>query len=75
MTYPESYDPFDTLSEAYATMYEHVGDDLHKAEDKTDPLIHDLIDEAKDKIKNLEEIAEGDAEKFKSWGGIPINIS
>ena len=67
MTYPEFYDPFDTLSEAYATMYEHVGDDLHKSEDRTGLLIHDLIDEAKDKIKDLEEMAEEDAEKLAVW--------
>ncbi len=67
MTDNESYDPFDTLSEAYEAMYEQVADDLHRTEDKTGPLIHELIDGAKDKIKDLEEIAEEDAEKLAVW--------
>ncbi len=67
MTDHESYDPFDTLSEAYETMYESVADDLHKSDNKTGLLIHELVDEARDKIKDLEEIAEEDAEKLAAW--------
>ena len=67
MTDHESYDPFDTLSEAYETMYEYVADDLHKSDNKTGLLIHELVDDARDKIKDLEEIAEEDAEKLAAW--------
>ena len=63
----ESYDPFDTLSEAYEMMYESVAEDLHKSDNKTGLLIHELVDEAKDKIIDLEEIAEEDAEKLVAW--------
>ena len=67
MTDDGSDDPFDTLSEAYETMYEYVADDLRKAEDRADLRIHELIDKAKDKIKHLEKIAEQDAEKLAVW--------
>lgn len=67
MTDHESYDPFDTLSEAYETMYGYVADDLHKSDNKTGLLIHELVDDARDKIKDLEEIAEEDAEKLAAW--------
>lgn len=67
MSNNETYDPFDGLAEAYETMYEYVADDLHKTEDISGPLIHDLIDGAKDKIIEIEEIAEEDAEKLAAW--------
>jgi hypothetical protein len=67
MTEHESYDPFDGLGEAYGILYGYVADDLHNVEDKTGSAMHELINEAKDKIINLEEIAEEDAEKLAAW--------
>ena len=60
-------DPLDSLGAIYETMYEHVAENLHKAKDKTGPLIHQLIDEAKDKAKEIEEVTEEDAEKLGAW--------
>ena len=60
-------DPLDTLGAAYETMYEHVADNLHKAKDKSGPLIHQLVDEAKEKAKEIEEVTEEDAEKLTAW--------
>jgi hypothetical protein len=48
-------------------MYEHVAANLHKAKDKGGPLLHDLIDEAKEKAKDIEEVTEEDAEKLTAW--------
>jgi hypothetical protein len=60
-------DPLDTLGAAYETMYEHVAENLHKAKDKTGPLIHQLVDDAKEKAKEIEEVTEEDAEKLTAW--------
>ena len=60
-------DPLDSLGAIYETMYEQVAENLHKAKDKTGPLIHQLIDEAKDKAKEIEEVTEEDAEKLGAW--------
>ena len=60
-------DPLDTLGAAYETMYEHVAGNLHKAKDKSGPLIHQLVDEAKEKAKEIEQLTEEDAEKLAAW--------
>jgi len=60
-------DPLDSLGAVYETMYEHVAENLHKAKDKTGPLIHQLVDEAKEKAKEIEEVTEEDAEKLGVW--------
>ena len=60
-------DPLDSLGAVYETMYEHVAENLHKAKDKTGPLIHQLVDEAKEKAKEIEEVTEEDAEKLGAW--------
>ena len=62
-----SIDPFDALSQAYETMYEHVASNLHKAKEKTGSLLHTLTHEAKDKVKDIEEITEEDAENLRTW--------
>jgi hypothetical protein len=67
MTKPKHVDPLDALGAAYETMYEHVAANLHKAKDKGGPLLHDLIDEAKEKAKDIEEVTEEDAEKLTAW--------
>ncbi len=60
-------DPLDALGAAYETMYEHVAENLNKAKDKSGPLIHQLVDEAKEKAKEIEQLTEEDAEKLAVW--------
>lgn len=67
MKKPIHLDSLDALSEAYEIMYERVADRIHKAHDKTGPLLHKYIDEAKDKAIELEELAEEDAHKLSLW--------
>ena len=67
MTEKNRIDPLDVLGSVYETMYEHVADNLHKAQDRTGPLINQLIDEAKDKVMDIEDVAEEDAEKIANW--------
>ena len=55
------------LSEVYETMYEHVAANLHKAKEKSGSLIHDLIEEAREKAVKVEDIADEDAEKLATW--------
>jgi hypothetical protein len=67
MAKPIHTDPLDALGAAYETMYERVAENLHKAKEHTGPLLHKLIDEARDKAIDLEEIAEEDAIKIGDW--------
>lgn len=60
-------DPLDAFGAAYETMYEHIAENLDKAKNKTGPLIHQLVDEAKEKAKEIEELTEEDAEKLAGW--------
>ena len=67
MTKPSNFDPFDALSSAYETMYEHVAGGLDKAKSKSGALINELVDEAEEKISDLEDITEEDAKKLATW--------
>lgn len=60
-------DPIDTLGAAYEKMYERAVTNLHIAKDKSGPLFHKLIDDAKHKAIELEELAEEDAVKIADW--------
>ena len=64
---PLHHDPIDALGQAYEKMYERAAENFHNAEDKTAPLIHRLIDEAKDKAIELKEISGEDAEKLSAY--------
>lgn len=60
-------DPFDALSEAFETMYEHVANNLHKLKDRSEPVIHELVDEARKQVEHIDKITEEDREKLTSW--------
>ncbi len=60
-------DPLDALGAAYEKMYERVVENLEHAEEKTEPLLHKLIDEARDKAIELRELTEEDAHKVAEW--------
>lgn len=62
-----SIDPFDALSDAYETMYEHIASNLHKIKEKSSPVLHDLAEEAKEKIRDIEEVTEEDIDKLGQW--------
>ena len=66
-------DPFDILGEAYEKMYERAREDLHKAKEMTGPLLHEAIDEAKDKAVELEEVSREDATKLADYLKRDIN--
>ncbi len=67
MTDKKRTDPLDALGAVYETMYEHVAENLHKAKDKSGAIIHELVDESKEKIKKIEAVTEEDAENLATW--------
>ena len=67
MTKPTHNDPLDALGAAYEKMYERTANKLHSTEEKSAPLLHRLIDEAKGKAVELKELSEDDAEKIAGW--------
>jgi hypothetical protein len=64
MKEPAHHDPFDVLSEVYEKMYERAAQGFHQAEEKTLPLLHKLIDDAREKAVELKEVSAEDAEKL-----------
>ena len=67
MKKPVHVDPLDALGAAYETMYEHVAANMHKVKDKGGPMLHELVDEAKENVIKAEEVAEEDIEKISDW--------
>lgn len=67
MKEPIRSNPLDILGDAYESLYEDVAKNFHKAEEKTEPLFHKLIDEAKNNLIQLKEISQKDADKITDW--------
>ena len=61
------HDPIDVLGQAYEKMFETVADDLQKAEDKSAPVLKELIANAKEKLTAAEEITEEEGEKLAGY--------
>ena len=60
-------DPIDILGSIYEKMYENAADGLQKAEHKTAPLLHQLIEDAKEKLSELEEVTREDLDKVAQY--------
>ena len=52
----------DTLGEVYETMYEHIVLNVHRVEEKTTPLLNELIEEAKKDAVKLGEFTKEETE-------------
>jgi hypothetical protein len=61
---PQQHDPHDSLSKAYEKMFERAINKFHSVEEKSAHLLHQLIDEARDKAIGLKEVSEEEAEKL-----------
>jgi hypothetical protein len=68
---PLRHDPLDALGEAYEKMFERAVENFHKAEEKSGALFHKMIDEAKEKAVELEEVSREDAE---NWLGFETTL-
>ncbi len=60
-------DPIDILGDAYENMYENTVKEFHKAEEKTAPVLHGLIDRAKQEVIDAEKISQQDADKLAEY--------
>lgn len=58
--------PIDTLAQAYEKLYENITTDLHNLKDFGSGL-HKLINEARDKAVELDELTEEDAITLADW--------
>jgi hypothetical protein len=64
---PLHHDPIDILGEVYEKMYESVAENFHKAEEKSGPILHKLVDEAKEEAIKLKQVSEENGEKLAEW--------
>ncbi|WJW76353.1 zinc ribbon-containing protein [Thiohalobacter sp. IOR34] len=64
---PLKHDPLDVLGEAYERMLERAMEDFHKAEEKTGPALHQMIDGAREKAVELGELSREEAEKVANY--------
>lgn len=60
-------DPVDVLGQAYEKLFEAVAEEWKKVEEKTEPVLHDLILKAKEKLLAAEEITEEQGEKLAEY--------
>jgi len=67
MTKEHQTDPLDALGAIYEKMYEHVANDFHRLKDKNKPNLSELIEDAKVKVIELENVTEQDADKLTGW--------
>ena len=61
------HDPIEALGEAYELMLERVTEDLRKVEDKTEPMIHRLVDKAREKAVELGELTREEADRVAGY--------
>ncbi len=59
--------PIDVLGEVYETMYERAVEGIHKAEELSAPILHELIEEAKEEEVKLEKISREEGDKLAEW--------
>jgi len=67
MTKSSHKDPLHALGAAYERMYERAAENLHQTKDKSGPMLHKLVDNAKNKAVELKELSEEDAGKLADW--------
>ena len=64
---PLRHDPVDMVGEAYERMLERAMADARKAGEHTAPALHRLIDTARDKAIELEELSREEAERIAAY--------
>jgi len=67
MNKPSHQDPIDILGKIYEKMYEHVSENLKHAKEISRDVLHKSIEDAEEKISELEEISKEDARKLSNW--------
>lgn len=62
-----AHDPVEVLGQAYEKLFETVAEEWKKVEEKTEPVLHELILKAKEKLLAAEEITEEQGEKLAEY--------
>ncbi len=70
---PKNDDPIDILGNIYEKMYESAANGLKKAEHQSAPLLHQLIEESKEKLSEVEEVTREDLDKVGQYLERDIN--
>jgi hypothetical protein len=60
-------DPLDIMGVAYETMLERSASEFHKLEEKSGPALHRLIDKARARAVELEELSEEEAARVAEY--------
>ena len=67
MPYFKPRDPHDDLSKAYEMIYQYVDSNFHNTLEKTAPLVHQLIEDVKQKAREIEKVSVEDRIKLAGW--------
>ncbi len=60
-------DPIDILGGVYEKLNENAADELENVEEKSEPVLHKIIQSAKEKLIELEEASREDIERVASY--------
>jgi hypothetical protein len=63
----QSSDFIDVLGAVYERLFEQVVEGFHKAEKASAPVLHQLIDDAKEEAVKLEKVTRDEGEKLAQW--------
>jgi len=69
----KNHDPIDVLGAVYEKMYESIARNYIKSEEKSNELLHKLIDESTEKFSELSEASKEDIEKISDYLKRDIN--
>lgn len=64
---PARHDLVEAVAEAYERMLRRAMEELRKAEEKSGPVLHKLIENARDKAVDLEELSREEADKLADY--------
>ena len=64
---PLHHDPVQIIGDVYERILERAMEDFKKAEEKTAPVLHKMIDKARDKVTELEELSKEEADKLSDY--------
>ena len=64
---PLHHDPVQIIGDVYERILERAMEDYKKAGEKTGPVFHKMIDKARDKVTELEELSKEEADKLSDY--------
>ena len=67
MPYFKPRDPHEDLSKTYEMIYQYVVSNFHKSQEKTAPLVLQLIEDVRQKVREIEKVSAADRIKLTGW--------